>query len=659
MEELNMKKIVFFVLPLLFCLGACSEFLDTKSMGAANVNNYFNNDQEAIDIVKILYSDTADEARWGRDIFWEQCGANDVVFGRTYPELYPLSTLTMGTTEKYQNWIYSKCYSTMATAQWIIVHLEEKKAKTPLTEIETRTLGEAYFFRAFLHFTIAYRHGLGDLGVPYKPWEEYENGYNNEIPPQQPSVIDNYMYILSDFKKAEEYLPWKGSIEATYGRADIGRAHKVSAIAYQAKVWAYMATWDKICKERNLEPWKEVESIVNRLENEFGRGLNPSFSQLWSSEFEDFWNKECCFSFPAAGGTFGTSQASGIVFAGIVLDYSGWVTTDGQNYSGWGQFKPTADIYNEMAKDNHEVDENGKPIKNERLAKSILEYGDVFPFLGEYFAYTDMSNVEAGFQINKYMDAFKHDQAVAKGYIPTSLNRCTPRVNFHMIRFAELMLFRAEACLHLYGTDKYGDINAIRRRSGLLEKTNPSWADLYHERRCELAFEMTDHLHDLKRWVVTGEQGVNLGALYDLAYAELTSHPNTRQTQWSPVKGIVTDKDGNVMYNEDGTPVFDYLYCRPVEKGGKLVCEYFANEGDRKMTSVEVDSVDPIYGYGVKDGKFIPYYARRNNPGAEWKEVPYPAYETPVKEWKTNKIAFKYSDTEITASGGLYKQVEY
>ena len=82
---------------------------------------------------------------------------------------------------------------------------------------------------------------------------------------------------------------------------------------------------------------------------------------------------------------------------------------------------------------------------------------------------------------------------------------------------------------------------------------------------------MTDHLHDLKRWVVTGDQGVNLGELYNLAYTELTTHPTTRQTQWSPVKGIVTDKDGNVMYGEDGKPIFDYLYCRPVEKGGKLV----------------------------------------------------------------------------------------
>lgn len=657
---MKMKKniLVLFSLTILG-LTSCAEFLDTKSMGSPNVNSYFNNDQEAIDIIKTLYYDFAEEQMYGRDLYWEQGAANDVVYGRTYPEFDPLVKLTMTGEEKFNLILYESIYQLISKTQWIIQQLEAKKAESGLSPIETRSLGEAYFFRGVMHFTSAYRHGLGSQGVPYKPWEEYENGYNNEILPQQPSVVDNYLYVISDLKKAEEYLPWNGSIDATYGKEDIGRAHKASAVAYQAKAWAYMATWVDICKERGLEPWKEVETLVNRLENEFNRGLNHSFSELWSSDFAEFWNEECLFSVPAAGGVYGNTLASGIVFAGIVLDYAGWVTTDGQNYSGWGQFKPTVDIYNLMAKDNHEKDADGNVIKNERLSKSILEYGDVFQFLGEYFAYTDGSNVETGFQINKYMDAFKHDQAIANGYVAANLNICTPRINFHIIRFAELMLFRAEASLHLYGNDKYGDINAIRRRCGLLEKSNPSWADLYHERRCELAFEMTDHLHDIKRWIVTGEQGVNIGDLYDLAYEELTSHPKSRQTKWSPVKGIVTDKDGNVMYNEDGTPVYDYLYCRPVERGGKLYCEYFANENDKKMVSIEVDSVDPVYGYGVKDGQFIPYFARRNNPGAEWTEVMYPAYPDIDVVWTTNKIALKYGGTEILSSGGLYKQIEY
>ena len=65
-----------------------------------------------------------------------------------------------------------------------------------------------------------------------------------------------------------------------------------------------------------------------------------------------------------------------------------------------------------------------------------------------------------------------------------------------------MLLFRAEAYLM---TDQPGkakeDLNRIRRRSNLKELIDmPTMADLYHERRCELAFEYTDHLFDLKRW---------------------------------------------------------------------------------------------------------------------------------------------------------------
>lgn len=47
--------------------------------------------------------------------------------------------------------------------------------------------------------------------------------------------------------------------------------------------------------------------------------------------------------------------------------------------------------------------------------------------------------------------------------------------------------------------------------------------DLYHERRCELAFEFTDHLFDLKRWHHSGNS-----ELKALAAAELNAHPRVR-----------------------------------------------------------------------------------------------------------------------------------
>ena len=65
-----------------------------------------------------------------------------------------------------------------------------------------------------------------------------------------------------------------------------------------------------------------------------------------------------------------------------------------------------------------------------------------------------------------------------------------------------MMLFRAEAYLMKNQPDKaWKDLNRIHVRACGLSLPSPATMEqLYHERRCELAFEFTDHLFDLKRW---------------------------------------------------------------------------------------------------------------------------------------------------------------
>ena len=62
----------------------------------------------------------------------------------------------------------------------------------------------------------------------------------------------------------------------------------------------------------------------------------------YSSDFSKWWNKEYIWTIPGNGG----SQGGGSEFPGVVLENKGW----GQ-YNGWGQNKPSYDIYEEMLKD--------------------------------------------------------------------------------------------------------------------------------------------------------------------------------------------------------------------------------------------------------------------------------------------------------------------
>ena len=169
--------------------------------------------------------------------------------------------------------------------------------------------------------------------------------------------------------------------------------------------------------------------------------------EVFSSEFADFYNEEYILGLPGNGG----SNGGGSEFPGVVLENKGWGM-----YNGWGQNKPSYDIYEEMRKDGE---------GNARLIRSILEYNQEFQFFGETRRFYSSSDIEAGFMINKYMDPFKHKDPTT-GYINSNGDWPTARINFPVIRFAEMLLFRAEAYLMTNQADKaWTDLNRIHKRA--------------------------------------------------------------------------------------------------------------------------------------------------------------------------------------------------
>lgn len=539
---MNNKNIIVVLLFVLTLLSSCSDFLDVQSEGNATTTAYFKNDQQAIDAITALYRPLHKETSYGRDLFWEQGAACDVVWGRTRG-FSTLATFAYTGDESPLTSNFSLFYENIAYANWVIQELLKKQNNTPLSKIESRSLGEAYFMRGMSHFLMAYRYGTDKQGVPFIRYEDFSGGYDNSIPTQQKSVTDNYKYIIDDMDQAISYLP---KFEE-YDDEDKGRAHKAAAVAYKAKVYAYWATWDE-------SQWNNVISMVNSLENDYRRDLAP-LGVVFSSDFANFWNAEYIWSIPSDGGANG----GGSEFPGVVLENKGWGI-----YNGWGQNKPSYDIYEEMLKDG---------VGNDRLRMSILEYNQEFKFWGETRKFYSTSDIEAGFMVNKYMDPFKYANATDAGYVNTSGDWPTARINFPIIRFAEMLLFRAEAYLMTNSPDKAKiDINKVRTRSNLtaLDHT-PTMADLYHERRCELAFEFTDHLFDLKRWNRSSDAIIKA-----LANKELNSHPRVRKyadrSKPESTFQIVDYEDYKIKKTyEDYMMVFPYPSDQITKSNGKLI----------------------------------------------------------------------------------------
>lgn len=538
-----MKKLYLSVLAVSALLfGSCSDFLDVQPEGSAITNAYFTNDQQAIDAIDGLYKPLHKETVFGRDLFWEQGAACDIVWGRTR-NFNSLATLSYTGDEEPLRNSFDTFYQVMSRANWIIKQLLDKETRTELSDVEKRSLGEAYFMRGMTHFLVAYRNGTDKQGVPFVRYEDFEGEYDNSIPPQQPTVMDNYRLIIEDMDSAIEYLP---KFEE-YTEDERGRAHQAAAVAYKAKVYAYWATWDE-------SQWNNVITMVGLLETEYGRDLAQTFDELFSSDFADYWNAEYIWSIPSTGGVNG----GGSDFPGVVLENKGWGV-----YNGWGQIKPTLDIYEEMAKDG---------AGNDRLVRSILEYNQEFQFFGETMRFASSSDLEAGFQVNKYMDPFKYANAIADGYVNPNGDWPTARVNFPLIRFAEMLLFRAEAYIMTNQPElALSDLNRIRERSNLtLLDHTPTMTDLYHERRCELAFEFTDHLFDLKRWHRSSNSEIKA-----LAEKELNSRPRVRnyEDRTSPTSaftiGYYADYPNKEPY-QDYMMVFPYSPEQVTKSNGLL-----------------------------------------------------------------------------------------
>lgn len=545
--KMKTNKYICISILLALIFSSCSDFLDVQSEGNATTTSYFVNDQQAIDAITALYKPLHSESSFGRNLYWEQGAACDVVWGRTR-SFNTLATFAYTGDESPLTENFNLFYGIMARSNWVIQQLLIKQKSGSLSNIESRSLGEAYFMRGMSHFIIAYRYGTNKQGVPFVRYEDYSGNYDYSIPTQQSSVVDNYKYIIEDMDNAISHLP---KFEE-YDSDNQGRAHQAAAVAYKAKVYAYWATWD-------ASQWSNVISMINSLETDYGRGLSSTYSEIFSSNYDNFFNKEYIWSIPSDGGANG----GGSEFPGVLLENKGWGF-----YNGWGQFKPSFDIYEEMVKDG---------AGNDRLKKSILEYNQEFQFWGQTRKFYSSSDIEAGFMVNKYMDPFKYANADQAGYVNTSGDWPTARLNFPIIRFAEMLLFRAEAYLMTGQTEKAKtDLNRIRKRSNLQELDHTvTMEDLYHERRCELAFEFTDHLFDLKRWNRSSDETIK-----SLANKELNAHPRIRKysNRSNPESTyVISDYEDykNKLTYQDYMMVFPYPSEQITKSNGKLI----QNEG--------------------------------------------------------------------------------
>lgn len=453
------KYIAYALLGVGLSVQSCSnDFTDLTPKGSITDANYWKTESDAIFAANGLYEHFADDAMFGRGLFWFINASDDMVTGRTDAGSAAVRNFTANGNESRVNAMYKKFYQIIQRANTILL-------KVPAMEItettKNRVLGEAYFMRGYAYFYLAQYYGDQRAGIPIVT---QENMLEEHF--ERPAhVSENFELIQADLLKAADLLP----LVTSYEPAELGKANKDAAYAYLAKTNVQWARYD-------ASKWAEVARYCDMVTNSgSGRRLidnnNPEsdFASVFS--IANNYSSEYIFSVVS-------NKVRGTILPAVLFENTGYGL-----YNGWGYFHPTLELYNSF--------EAG----DARKKATILEFNDTYTLFGTERKYYS-SNSQTGFQFKKYMEPFQYPIAQhlnPNGDYPTS------DLNVPLVRYADILLMKSEAQI-MQGQNGDEGINLVRDRAGLPVISGATMTELKRERRSEFAGEYTDRHSDLVRW---------------------------------------------------------------------------------------------------------------------------------------------------------------
>ena len=319
-------------------------------------------------------------------------------------------------------------------------------------DVRDAYIGEAKFIRAYWYFNLVTTFG----GVPLVT----EPLASSEYQQARASADEIWTLIKDDLSDAIATLP----LRSEYSLNALGRATRGSAQALMTKTHAYLGEWES------------CYSVSADLVNEGEYSLDPDFGNVFTEQGENgpgsIWEIQYM---NASGGNWG-QQLEG-TFSNVFQRARG-------QFNGFGFNLPTQDLVDEF--------EDGDP----RLNFSLFQEGDIMGDRGEFTQ--EATGMPHLYYSRKYFNNAA-DEAPFGDPVPNG------HTNDRVMRYAEVLLFHAEACLNTGRASEAEDaLETVRRRARGGVTYNPmdptavlpfvpagelTIAHIWHERRVELALE--------------------------------------------------------------------------------------------------------------------------------------------------------------------------
>ncbi len=488
------KKLVLVPVTALALVGCNeSDFLDYTNPNEVVEDTYWTSEANAQAAIATIYSPIRGQmyGYFGGYTGWHTMNRADDTWFILGEEAHNWQPATFTNTANTAESDFGSIYKTVNRANVLLSNINKVDMdQTKMNEL----IGEASFLRGYAYFLLVTNFG----DVPLRLVSAAEN--SEEIMKPSSPETDIWKQVEADFKTAKEYLP------VTRPSDEAGRVTKGTAIAYLGKTYNYL--------QRYEEGEAELKTIM---QSPYTYDLTENFEDNFTEYTE--LNKESIFELVYEGkygsGSWGSEGPN---------DTQGWVIPNfagPQGTGGWFKWMPTASIVDDFIVEERPAGSDTRFDKRmytsffwkhsdyETTVEDGAWFGDMsFDEIWEACAtkrlrgepdYPTINGKPGRFLIKKFTNFYKNEAESNSMY-----NQANQNNNLRIMRFAEVLLLHAEACIK---TGKLAeaatDLTRIRDRAGLAKKTwngaDELWEEMIHQNELEFFFE-GHRFFDLKRW---------------------------------------------------------------------------------------------------------------------------------------------------------------
>lgn len=482
-----MKKIIYICASIWLMVSACQDFLDVRPVGAVDATTLSNEFGIGLALTGMYqtFHGTGDEYYFRINLanyaYGDVMGgsANKGTTFNDQSDFTELELYTFINTNSYLNSKWAGVYNGVFRANNVINLADGIKDELSAIDGEskdfyTETIAQARFFRGLWLFD-----GIKHFGaaIPYVGSEEFASSVNPKV-----SNVDesgNYIYIwdkvIEDLQFAYDNLPDTWS-------TDYGRINKWAAAATLAKVKLFKSSPYNGTNGTSSN-WSEVKSLLETVmaSGKDSKGTKYRLADTYETLYvagESDWTGESVLDIQMA--ISGTQVYTNAITGSANIAVPGALGT-----SGWGFFQPSYELVN-----SHIVDTNGLPyldqtyqdldpltkLVNASPVTDLAVYTDprldisVGRFNVPYWDWAVPATTDGwvrdvgngGLYLNKKNMPKKAD----KGSLSVTTSSSSTAKNFHIMRYAEVLLMYAEVLIEtgdLSGARGY--INQVRERA--------------------------------------------------------------------------------------------------------------------------------------------------------------------------------------------------